>query len=140
MKDCIEWDKRLNEHGYGIIYHDSKQWYVHRLEWTNNFGEIPKGKCVCHTCDNRKCYNINHLFLGSHLENMQDMAKKGVLLKRAARGEKQALSKFTEKQIREIRKIYDKEKYSIHKMAKIFSIAFSTMYCILTRKTWAHVK
>ena len=140
MNECIEWDKRLNNDGYGILFYDGKQHYIHRATWEKHFGIIPKGLCICHKCDNRKCYNIDHLFMGTHLQNMQDMAKKGILLKRAARGEKQSLSKFTEKEIIEIRKIYSLQKHSIRKMAKNLSVAYNTMYCILTRKTWAHVK
>jgi len=58
-------------------------------------------KCVCHTCDNPPCINPDHLFLGTHEDNMKDMAKK----KRAYRtiGEKSGVCKLSREQIKTIR-------------------------------------
>ena len=140
MKDeCWEWNKSLNEHGYGRVYVNGKQQYIHRAAWEKIYGKIPKGMCVCHTCDNRKCFNPDHLWLGTHDENMKDMADKEILLSRAARGEKQANAKFTEIQIKNIRLDYLYNNYSIHHMARMHSVSFNTMYSILKRKTWKHV-
>lgn len=48
-----------------------------RFSWIMHFGEIPVGMCICHTCDNRRCVNPDHLFLGTHKQNMEDKVKKG---------------------------------------------------------------
>lgn len=50
---------------------------AHRYSYLVYKGEIPKGMLVCHTCDNPKCFNPDHLFIGTHKDNTQDMIKKG---------------------------------------------------------------
>jgi hypothetical protein len=80
---CIEWQRSLlSGYGYGQVYFLDKKWLVHRLVWTLKKGEIPEGLCVLHKCDNPKCCNIEHLFLGTHQDNMTDMVNKGRLAQR----------------------------------------------------------
>lgn len=79
---CWEWTASLNQHGYGnlpsrIGAAGKNELLSHRVSWIINIGPIPDGADVLHQCDNPKCVRPDHLFLGTHAENMKDMKNKG---------------------------------------------------------------
>jgi hypothetical protein len=76
---CIEWQGLVSLEGYGRLRRDGRLQYVHRYVWSLVHGPIPDGMCVLHRCDNPRCFRLDHLFLGSHLDNIRDMAAKGRL-------------------------------------------------------------
>jgi HNH endonuclease len=65
-----------NTNGYGHVRWDGRLWLAHRAAWAARHGPIPKGFCVCHRCNVRPCVNPDHLFLGTHKDNMTDKATK----------------------------------------------------------------
>ena len=78
---CWEWKGCDNGYGYGLIGSGgkhSKMLKAHRVAWElANDQEVPEGMHVLHHCDNPPCCNISHLYIGTHADNMRDMAKRG---------------------------------------------------------------
>ena len=73
---CWEWNGALRADGYGILKVNGKCLGAHRYAYELYKGKIPIGLNVLHACDNRKCINPEHLFVGTQLENLLDCIKK----------------------------------------------------------------
>lgn len=74
---CWEWLGCINNKGYGRLTYKRKNKYAHRVSYEIHFGVSLTSELVLHKCDNPRCVNPSHLFLGSQKDNMQDCAKKG---------------------------------------------------------------
>lgn len=102
---CWVWTASTNQWGYGRLGYgrrnNPKKIAAHRLSWSIHNGTIPEGKLVLHKCDNRKCVNPKHLYLGTSQDNSNDMVRK----KRHMFGESHNRAKLTIEQVKEIREL-----------------------------------
>ena len=75
---CWDWPLAIANTGYGnFIARESGIVGAHRMAYHVFRGTLTEGLCVCHACDNRKCFNPAHLFQGSRADNLLDMRLKG---------------------------------------------------------------
>lgn len=134
---CWLWNGSRTERGYGRIGgSDKKVLLAHRLSWKIHFGE-PRGLCVLHRCDNPPCVNPDHLFLGTVLENNEDMREKG----RGTRppyhsGESHPRAKLTLEEVLQIRSSYSPRKVTRSQLADRFGVSEGTIKAILSRRNW----
>ena len=108
---------------------------AHRASYELYIGKIPKGMLVCHKCDNPRCVNPEHLFLGTHSDNSRDMSQKN----RGVNGEKSANSKLTSNQVMEIRFAGKLKNIKQKDIAKIFSVSERAVNKIINNKAWKHL-
>ena len=134
--DCIEWTGALDTSGYGCKNVSGKTKSVHRLSYAEAYGDIPDGMCVLHKCDNRKCYNPKHLFLGTKADNNRDRKEKG--RNANTNGDGHPSNKLSADQVREIRRI--EKFYGINTvLGKAFGVHHSTISKIRKGVLWASI-
>lgn len=108
---------------------------THRFSWElHNAVEIPDGMCVLHRCDIPCCVNPEHLFLGTHADNMHDMKRKGRA--RGAPGEENSHAKLTNSDVAYIRHQHNLGVSGLS-LANEFGVAHSTIYRITHGLGWA---
>lgn len=129
---CWEWTASVGNHGYGQLAHLGTKRTAHTLSWRIHRGDIPDGLCVLHECDNRRCANPGHLFLGTRVDNMEDMTRKG----RRVRGEAHGRAKLTATQVLEIRSS-DETNY---RLAKDLDVSVALVSKIKSRHLWSHLE
>ena len=128
---CWIWIGRINKGGYGEF--DSYQTRLaHRAMWELFHEEqIPPGMCILHHCDNPKCVNPRHLFLGTHQDNVADKTKKG----RAAKGEANGNVKLSVQEVLDIRAAPGKYR----DIAQQYGICYTNVGKIKRREKWKHL-
>lgn len=132
---CYEWQAALNENGYGEFRVDGGRKKAHRVAYTIFKGEIPEGLLVCHSCDNKKCVNPAHLWLGTDKDNAVDRNTKN----RQNKGSLVNHAKLTEEDVISI-KIRLKSGQTQRSLAREYGVHHLTIHWIKQGKTWTHVK
>lgn len=137
---CWEWTGYVNKSGsnrsmeYGRFMYKRKQWMAHRLAYFLFYNVHPEEKKCCHTCDNTKCVNPHHLFLGTDADNIADRQSKG----RQAQGESNGMAKLTEVQVKEIKQKFREGKMPTE-ISRGYGIGESTARQIYVGNTWRHI-
>lgn len=134
---CWNWTGTMFDGGYGVFKCLAVQkmpMNASRGSWIVHNGPISRDIMVLHKCDNRRCVNPDHLFLGDGKDNMQDCSKKG----RINRGEDRPQAKLTETAVREARILYASG-YGPNAIADKFGVSPSAILFAVQRVTWKHV-
>lgn len=133
VSGCRLWQGATNkkDNGYGVLNVDGRVRYAHRLAWEEVNGPVPAGSHVCHKCDVRTCINPDHMFLGTHADNMADKVAKG----RQSKGEEHYASRLTEDDVREIRAAVS----TIEKIGERYGVSPQAISGIRCGKKWKHV-
>jgi hypothetical protein len=129
---CWEWSAYTDKDGYGIAYKNRMPVRAHRRAWELYVGKIPEGALVCHTCDNPKCVNPRHLFLGTNKENTSDMIRKG---RDRLSGSRHHQAKLAPEQVRAIRGSNEKRRV----LAAKYGVSLSTICLIINLKLWKNI-
>ena len=133
--DCWLWKSSKFKSGYGIFTINKKPFRAHRIAFELFKMPIPPGLHVLHKCDTPACVNPEHLFLGTHQDNMTDMCKKGRHVTNPAKGSAVNGSKLTESQVAAIKKDTRLQR----EIAADYGVHQVLISRIKTGKAWRHV-
>jgi len=137
---CWLWTGASNGPGtgglkYGVVRWRGRQKMATHAAWFLAHGEWPS-LCMCHRCDMPPCVNPEHLFHGTHAENMADMAKKGHLT--GSRGEDHPCARLSVDDVRAVRRLCA-EGQTYKSIAELFGVSVRTVRAIKARKIWRTV-
>lgn len=132
---CWEWTGTISKSGYPYCKWEGRPRRVTRLVAELQLGLDPSSTMVvCHRCDNRRCINPDHLFIGTQHENVLDCVAK----RRHPHGETNGTAKLTEAWVREIRRRADEGADHVD-LASEYKVSTLTIALVVSRQGWKHV-
>lgn len=138
VDDCWTWLGPVKSNGYGHLQVREAgavhSWHAHRLAFTLARGTIPDGLHVCHACDNRRCVNPQHLFLGTAQDNADDARRKGRILL----GQRRPSSKLSEDDAAAVWWARASG-LPVSAVAFIFRVTPGAVYSVWEGRTWSHL-
>ena len=138
-KQCWPWRaaKLWGYGAFGIMLPVQKQMIcrAHRVMWRIVYGPIPPRQCVLHSCDNPRCVNPSHLFLGLPKDNVQDRDRKA----RNVKGSKHGAARLTENDVFCIRGTYKRGEVSQQQLADNYKVTRAAISLVIRHRTWKHI-
>jgi hypothetical protein len=134
VTECWEWNGSRDAAGYGFFNSKSGSSMAHRWIFEKAHETVlPKEIFVCHTCDNKCCVNLSHLYSGTHIKNMMDAHERG----RFRKGEAHSRTTLTKELVLEIRRL--SKTMSVTELSKIFNMSTAGVSGVIRRRTWKHI-
>lgn len=126
---CWLWTGATTKEGHGRFWVNGKLEVASRFAYEFFRNKVPEHLHVLHHCDNPYCINPDHLFLGTHQDNMDDRDNKGRgVIPEPSFGEEHPGSKLTQEQVNKMRDIRDKTSLSYQKLGVMFNVTTMTAY------------
>lgn len=129
---CWEYQGTINSNGYGQLAFAGRRISTHRLSWMLFNGPIPDGLFACHRCDNKKCVNPEHLYVGTHQDNMKDAVERRRWPNHLS---KIQIRKISPGQREQIKDLYLHFGLGVTFISKIYGTGRTTIYSIINGET-----
>ena len=127
---CFNCTLRQSRGEYIAISVNGRYISVHRAAYAIYHSADPGDMMVCHRCDNPRCCNPKHLFLGTNSDNQVDSLRKG----------RNSRSRFTDGEVAEVFELYSTGKYRMDELGSLFGVSGGPVSNILGRRSYKHVR
>jgi hypothetical protein len=134
---CWPWAGDIQAYGYGRFYWEGRQQIASRVMWQIINGHLEEGDCVCHKCDNPRCVNPSHLFVGTKGDNNRDKCAKG--RDKSPYGMAHSRAKLTDDGVIEIRRAYKAGEETQVSLAAKYGVSRRAIRMILDGSRWRHL-
>lgn len=145
---CWPWTGSAHQGGYGYVSIRGKHFMASHLSWMlHHVRAVPPGRQVLHACDNPPCVNPAHLSVGTILENMDDMVRRGrstLGRKRTApsfgrQGEGNGRAKLTADDVLAIRAAAARSRVNKEALGRQYDVSGNLIGKIISGHLWPHL-